>query len=189
MPGHSTGIELPYDPDQADRLLAEAGYSRGSVRGFPVADLVVDYGADSVGRHLQTQWRENLGVEITWETAERGELLGTIDRKLPHMFIIWWMVDYPDPDNFLRLGVNFARHYTHWQNEAYGRLVEKARRTMNQEERIKLYGQADRILTEEAAIVPLAYARWHSLVKPWVSKFPMSAIKWWFWKDVVIEPH
>jgi len=29
----------------------------------------------------------------------------------------------------------------------------------------------------------------HLLVKPWVSKLPISAMRWWFWKDVIIEPH
>ena len=38
-------------------------------------------------------------------------------------------------------------------------------------------------------IMPLIYGRWHLLVKPWVRKFPTSAIKLWFWKDVIIEPH
>lgn len=27
------------------------------------------------------------------------------------------------------------------------------------------------------------------LVKPWVSKLPISAMRYWFWKDVIIEPH
>jgi hypothetical protein len=29
----------------------------------------------------------------------------------------------------------------------------------------------------------------HMLVKPWVNRFPVSPLKWWFFKDVVIEPH
>jgi ABC-type oligopeptide transport system substrate-binding subunit len=60
---------------------------------------------------------------------------------------------------------------------------------MDQGERMRLYERADSVLTEEAAIVPLTYSRLHLLVKPWVRQFPVSAIKWWFWKDVVIEPH
>ena len=69
------------------------------------------------------------------------------------------------------------------------RLVEKARRVMDQEERMKLYAQADRILVEEAAIMPVLYERLDLLMKPWVSKFPTSAMGNSFWKDVIIEPH
>jgi ABC-type oligopeptide transport system substrate-binding subunit len=52
-----------------------------------------------------------------------------------------------------------------------------------------MYQQADRILVEEAPILPLLYDRCHLLVKPWVIKFPISPIKWNFWKEVIIEPH
>jgi ABC-type oligopeptide transport system substrate-binding subunit len=53
---------------------------------------------------------------------------------------------------------------------------------------MKLYRQADRILVEEAPILPLTYERDHLLVKPWVIRYPTAAIKRSFWKDVVIEP-
>jgi hypothetical protein len=26
-------------------------------------------------------------------------------------------------------------------------------------------------------------------IKPWVSRYPTSPIRQWFWKDVAIEPH
>jgi len=54
---------------------------------------------------------------------------------------------------------------------------------------MKLYQEADRILVEDAAIMPLTYRRFHLLVKPWMTKFPVSASAWPFWKDVIIEPH
>ena len=52
-----------------------------------------------------------------------------------------------------------------------------------------LYRQADRMLVEEAPIMPVGYGRQHLLVKPWVSRFPTSAVKYLFWRDVIIEPH
>jgi ABC-type oligopeptide transport system substrate-binding subunit len=60
---------------------------------------------------------------------------------------------------------------------------------MDQEERLRMYARADRILMEEAPIKPLLYRREHMLVKPWVRRFPSSAFSVWFWKDVIIEPH
>ena len=185
MPGHSAGIGLPYDPEQARKLLAEAGYPGG--RGFPVVESLTRPDFVPLSEYLQAQWRENLGVEIRWEVTEQAMFFGRLEREPPHIFLMGWEADYPDPDNFLR--VVPIRRYTRWQNVAYDGLVEKARRLMDQRERMKLYRQADRILVEEAAIMPLYYGRSHLLMKPWVRKYPMSATGWRFWKDVIIEPH
>jgi ABC-type oligopeptide transport system substrate-binding subunit len=188
MPGHSPGIGLPYDPEGARRLLAEAGYPGG--RGFPVLDPLVV--ADRpfpvpLVQYLQAQWLDNLGVEITWRQMEWGRYLDRLDREPPHMWLTSWVADYPDPDSFLR--ASRWRVRTKWQNEAFDALVEGARRVMEQGERMRMYQQADRILVEESPILPLCYGRWHLLVKPWVRKLPLSPIVPVACKDVIIEAH
>jgi ABC-type oligopeptide transport system substrate-binding subunit len=114
------------------------------------------------------------------ETLELG------DRPFGHIFLLAWAADYPDPDSFLRMcpGPYIAR----WQSDVYYELVEKARRVMDREKRIGLHREADRILMEGAAIMPTMYGRIHLLAKPWVTRYPVAAIKRWFLKDVVIEP-
>jgi ABC-type oligopeptide transport system substrate-binding subunit len=94
--------------------------------------------------------------------------------------------DYPDADSFLRV---FVATFTNWRNEAFEQLVESASRLSDQAERIKLYQAADHILIEEAGVIPLWYERFHLLVKPWISYFRVSPMRFWHWKDVVIEPH
>jgi len=185
MPGHSAGIGLPYDPERARQFLAEAGYPGG--RGFPIVDALAFHGTEPAVEYLQAQWRESLGVEIPWESMEWSLFLDRLDREPPHTWLTGWAADYPDPDNFLR--ASHIRRHTQWQNEAYDGLVEEARGVPDQGKRMKLYQEADRILIEEAAIMPGFYNRLHLLVKPWVTKHPMSTIKPWFWKDVIIEPH
>ncbi len=191
MPGHSAGIGLPYDPDQARRLLAEAGYSEGEASGFPVVDLLIPSGPLSSApcESLQSQWQENLGVEITWEEVELAKLLDVTGERSSHMLIIGWVADCPDPDNFLRAGFVWIQKQTGWRNDVYDELVEEARRVTDQGQRMRLYGQADRMLIEEAVIMPYCYQRRHLLVKPWVKRFSMSATGGLFWKDVIIEPH
>jgi ABC-type oligopeptide transport system substrate-binding subunit/DNA-binding SARP family transcriptional activator len=185
MPGHSAGIGLPYDPDLARHLLVKAGYAGGD--GFPPVELVAETVNETSSEYLATQWRENLGVEVTTRLVEWAEFLERLEARPPHVFLGAWYADYPDPDNFLR--VCDAVRWTHWQSDAYRELVEGARRVVDHQERMEMYHQADRVLVEEAVIMPFAYWRSHLLVKPWVKGFPVSPIKWWFWKDVVIAPH
>jgi oligopeptide transport system substrate-binding protein len=185
MPGYSAANGLPNDRDRSGQLLAEAGFQGG--RGFPELDLLALPESLPVCQYLQAQWQANLGVKVGYQITERGLFFDRLNREPPPMHIWGWVADYPDPDNFLRVG--HFRHYTRWRNEAYDRLVEDARRVIDRGKRMQLYAHADRILVEEAPIVPLAHEARHLLVKPWVSKFPTSATRRWFWKDVIIEPH
>jgi oligopeptide transport system substrate-binding protein len=180
MPAHSPGIALPYDPHQARQLLAQAGYPGG--RGFPVVESLAHKGAfEEQFTYLENQWRQNLGVVIRWEYLDFAVVADRQSSNPPHMWWMGWSPDYPDPDNFLRVALSSVR--ARWRNAAYERLVEEARRLTDQLERMKLYQQADRVLVEEAAIMPVSYNQRHLLVKPWVRRYPGP------WKDVIIEPH
>jgi oligopeptide transport system substrate-binding protein len=188
MPGHSAGVSLAYAPERARQLLAEAGYPKG--RDFPSVALLSNsfppYLAEA--EYLKEQWKENLGVGIRLEIVEMGEdYLRKISEETQNLFLEAWSADYPDPDNFLRVG--FVSFPTNWRNDIFNSFVEKARRITDQEERMKLYRLADKILVEDAVIMPLYYERFQRLVKPWVSKCPFSAIRLLHWKDVIIEPH
>ena len=183
MPGHWPGIGLPYDPPQARRLLAAAGYPDG--RGFPPVRGLAFRSAASRCSYLQAQWRANLGIEVEWKVEEWAVFLERLQNSQPAMVILSWAADYPDPDNFLR--VSHVRSWPWCQNDDYDRLVERAGTVTDREERMRLYRQAEQILAQEAAILPLVYEREHLLLKPWVSKYPMSAIRPAFWKDVVLN--
>jgi oligopeptide transport system substrate-binding protein len=97
-----------------------------------------------------------------------------------------WLAEYPDPDHFLRVGVRSM--LPHWRNDKYSQLLEEAQRTLDQGDRIRLYQEADKILIEDAVVMPIAYNKTHFLCKPWV-KLRGGRTDLWFFKDVIIEPH
>jgi ABC-type oligopeptide transport system substrate-binding subunit len=187
MPGHSPEIGLPHDLQAARSLLAEAGYPGG--RGFPAVDCLArdDPGHDLACEYLQAQWQENLGIKLHWTLVEWASFYDLFSERAPHQWMVGYYADYPDPDEFLR--VAWWLRLGGWQNEAYTELVEGARRVLDQAERMRMYQQAEKILVEEAPILPLCYGRFHMLMKPWVKKLFTSSLKWWTWKDVVLEPH
>jgi len=55
--------------------------------------------------------------------------------------------------------------------------------------RMALYREADRLLIEQVAVLPLYYGRNYLLLKPWVKRYPSSPVQTGFWKDVVLEAH
>jgi oligopeptide transport system substrate-binding protein len=185
VPGHSPNIGLLYDPDGARQLLAEAGYPGG--RGFPSVEACARERIRPQAEFLQKQWHETLEVEIDWEILPWEQYLARLDRAPANIVQFGWEADYPDPDSFLRTGN--VQQRTLWKDKTYDTLVEKARRVMDQGERLELYMQADKILIESAAIIPLTYSWSHVLVKPWVRNFPALPLSQWHWKDIIINDH
>ena len=184
MPGHMPGIALSSDLDESRRLLAEAGYPGGE--GFPEIEVIISIGREYLVAPLVEQWREKLGVDV--------QILGLIPEEFFHrireanadMFFALWVADYPDPDCYLRVCVEDDKSFVGWQNEVYDGLIEQARRLTDQEERLRLYRQAEEILVEDIPILPVSYGRVHILLKPWVKGYRMAMLKQQLWKDVVI---
>jgi oligopeptide transport system substrate-binding protein len=186
MPGYSAGIGLPFDPTQAQRYLAEAGYPGGEK--FPRVNLLAYPLRQALVEHLQTQWRERLNVSVEIDYVKTPTVYEQIQQEQPSMAVGAWLADYADPDNYLRVCVKLDT--PEWHNETYERLLDQARQTTDQAERMQVYQQADRLLMEEAIIIPLTYSQTHLFTKPWVRNFLIPAIKNpGFWKDVIIEPH
>jgi oligopeptide transport system substrate-binding protein len=169
MPAHSPSIGLPFDPELARHLLAQAGYPGG--RGFPEiswihgrssrTQLVIDF--------MQTAWKENLGLELDPRGMDEwGAFLEKATKDPANLTIIGWGADYPDPECMLsstfhsKEGENIPR----WQNERFDALVEEAGWTTDQARRVKLYQEADRILVaDEAVVMPISYREGRLLVK------------------------
>jgi ABC-type oligopeptide transport system substrate-binding subunit len=179
MPGHVPGIGLPFNLERARELLAHAGYPGG--RGFPTVNArVLDANIYRIiSRELHMVWQENLGVNIEFKPMPPA--------AGAHLLLTGVAPDYLDPDTFLR--VNNWSPETGWRDPTFEGLVEQARRVADPQQRLAMYRQAEEILTEQAALLPLLYGRFHILLKPWVLKYPTSPLFSPYWKDAVIESH
>ncbi|HSR48600.1 MAG TPA: ABC transporter substrate-binding protein, partial [Anaerolineales bacterium] len=185
LPGHIPNLAFPFDPDRARALLAEAGFPDG--RDFPVVDFLA-IGLQPTPPQLEklrARWSSILNVEVRLitETFERASQ--RIRETPPALMRTAWLADFPDPDNFLRLGFGFYGDLN-W-DPRYADLVDQARCATDLRHRMALYQQADRLLIQEAAAIPLLYGRVDYFVKPWVRSLPFSPVRTWYWKDAVLE--
>jgi oligopeptide transport system substrate-binding protein len=121
---------------------------------------------------MAAKWKEVLGVTVTLDPVEPTTYTAlTKDIKTaPQMFLLGWCADYPDPQNWLSV---------YWMTGAFGErigysnkdldaMMKKADVEINPEQRMKLYADAQKLLTDG---VPVAFM-WNNvnqyLVKPWV---------------------
>jgi ABC-type oligopeptide transport system substrate-binding subunit len=143
----------------------------------PLAHLPCEY--------VQAEWQNNLGVTINWRALDWEQLEALRGEPL-HLEWMGWEASIPDPDEMLSALPGLAG----WRNADFNRLIAQARRATDQSQRLKLYVQADKVLVEDSAIIPLIYSRRHLLFKPWLRRLSQSvASRSWWWKEVIIEPH
>ena len=157
MLAHNSKLGLPYNPPEARRLLREAGYPDG--KGFPQVTLGYNTLEDKkiVAEAIQGMWKRNLGVLVRLENLEWKVFLKRLQNDPPHIFRSGWGADYPDPDNFMKLFTSFSgQNYSRWKNARYDQLLEQAAREMNEQKRVRLYNEAQKLLCEvDVSIVPL----------------------------------
>ena len=190
MPGHSPGLNLPYDPRLARELLSQAGYPGGRGLGT-LKVLLLGYPITCVFyQEMQHKhWAEGLGLDLDWELLDWDEYQLRLASDPPDIFVGYWGPHYHDPDSFLRVGVPWRA--MGWQSDAYRRLIAEAGHITDPERRMALYRQADRMLIEDAVLVPVEYGQIYAfLLKPWVKRFPTAPpYRAWMLQDVVIDRH
>jgi ABC-type oligopeptide transport system substrate-binding subunit/class 3 adenylate cyclase len=189
MPGHSPDIGLPFDVDLARRLMVEAGYPEG--KGFPAVKGLAP-GARARLAELTRQWRESLGVEISFEVVDPGALTEWKQEHSADAVVLnGWTADYPDPNNFLRQSDAISQlHRLGWQDANFDRVVEEASRTPDRAKRMAMYRQADRLLVaEQVLVLPLFYSVESELVKPWVKKQRSNLLGYVRFQQIIINEH
>jgi ABC-type transport system substrate-binding protein len=184
MPGWCAGAGLPYDPGLGRKLLEEAGFPGG--KSLPEIPLVSTAARQLTCEWMAAHWQRNLGVKIRFEVYRQNKYMQSSQGEIPAILYGGWWADYPDPDNYLRVCVYSDN--PNWRHPEYEQMLEAARLSTEQAERLAYYREADRILMQEAIIVPVFYSPFHLMIQPRVKNFPTTPVKNpGFWKDVLIE--
>ncbi len=126
---------------------------------------------------LQEIFRKNLGIELVLENVDfktRLEKMRTQDFAL---VLAGWGADYDDPMSFLELWTTDSPYNdVKWSNKEYDDLIAQAKSSGDNQERMELMGQAEKILLEEAPIIPVYWPQRNYAQHPWVKNVIRSAI-------------
>jgi len=159
----------PFDPKQAQALLAQAGYPGG--QGFPEIKISfrgeqtdVQLVAESVAQQLQ----KNLGITVGQSPMEWGAYLTQNDAKKLPFFHMRWEADYLDPQDFISLffTTDGNENKISYSNPEVDALCAKADSDLNETERLQLYAKAEDIVLQDAPIIPIYFEEDAELISP-----------------------
>jgi oligopeptide transport system substrate-binding protein len=189
MPGYDPGLTgLRFDPQKARELLAASKYAAGLP---PIVLTTSGYGGNITGLigGVIEEWRRNLGVEVTVRQLEPEAFLYALKQEKDNIFDLGWIADYPDPQDFLdilfRTGSN--SNYGEYSNPGLDALLGRAGVEQDRAARLGLYRQAEEMVVEDAAVIPLYFGRSYLLVKPRVRDYELSPMGYPFLNLVSVE--
>ena len=178
-----------HDVDEARKLLAEAGYPNG--QDFPEVTLVLNKGGNInmiLAEAIQAQLKENLGVVIQFDPVPLNQLRLKFETGNADFWRAAWVADYPDPENFLNLfhGKHVPEdpkqrtfyNAMRYKNAKFDELYDKAVKTLDQEERMRLFAEADQILIDDAVVMPIYYDSYERLLNKKVKNFPINGMEY-----------
>ncbi len=139
-----------YDVDKAKELMAEAGYEDG----FDITITV----PSNYQKHVDTaqviaQQLKEINVNATIEPVEWGQWLEQVYTNAEYETTIVGLTGKLDPNDILgRYVSDYGKNFMKYSNPDYDKLIEEAK-TVSDEERVTLFKECQKVLTEDAAAV------------------------------------
>jgi ABC-type oligopeptide transport system substrate-binding subunit len=158
QPGYDSGLRsLGFAATLARADLKAAGYPGG--KKFP--SLTLYYREDPAVQQLATlivaAWHKYLHINVAIQGLTLNTLFAQVQaNKLP-LYLFGWTADYPDPHDLLSLQweTGALNNNVRYSDSHFDKLVETADVTWNYRNRMSLYNQAQQVLVDDAAWIPL----------------------------------
>ena len=169
FPGYQSPPGPEYNPEEAARLLAQAGYPHG--RGFPELNILFNSNEShkKIAEAIQQMWARNLNIPVSIRNEEWASYLKSLASLDYEVARQGWIGDYPDPTSFTDLMEgNNGNNHTGWKNPDYDQLLALTRQVGDPLRRMGLLQKAESILLEDLPVLPIYSYASNALIKPYV---------------------
>lgn len=151
---------VPFDPEGAKKLLAEAGYPNGE--GFPPIKITVNNDAGpghaNIALPIKKNWEDHLGIKVELEQIEFKVLLERSTKGNYYTRRAGWFGDYADPTTWLDMyRTGDSNNDCVYNNPKYDQLLKDAAVELDKQKRFDLLAEAEAMLLQDAPIVPIFY--------------------------------
>ncbi|MBN7759150.1 ABC transporter substrate-binding protein [Nitratireductor aquimarinus] len=170
-----------YDPEASKKMLEEAGVTDLSMKiwAMPV-QRPYNPNARRMAELIQEDFSK-VGVNVEIVSFEWGEYLErSKEEDRDGAVLLGWTGDNGDPDNFLAVllgcdGVGGSNR-AQWCNEEFEGLIQKAKTLSSQDERAKLYEEAQVVFKREAPWATIAHSVVHMPMRKEVTGYKMDPL-------------
>ena len=165
-PGNDPTAELPYDPERAKQLLAEAGVS-----GLKLDCKCRKGQYEKYMTAVQAYWAA-IGVEMSLTIQDSAVWSSDWAEGNLQVTCVGWFPLYPDADNHLYTyfySTSAVKKSSFYDSPEFDKLMDEGRVSQDADERKQLYTEADNLLSRvDFATIPLYWPKGAFVAKPYV---------------------
>lgn len=165
---------LPHDVAAA-RAALKAGLGG---KAFPPITLyyVDDPALAGLAIAIAKAWHNALGITVGTSALTVNTLLAKVQAGSLPLYLGGWSADYPDPHDWLSLQwqSDVPNNNVAYRSKTFDRLTETADVTWNDARRASLYDQAQQVLVNEAAWIPLYIPHRFVYIRPRVQNLTLT---------------
>ncbi len=193
LPGYNEALTGPeFDVARAQELIASSKY--GDASRLPEITITTAGYGGTISSELEGivyDWRQNLGVNVKVRQLEPERFLYHLKEEKDEMFLAGWGADYPHPQDFLEVLFHSEAdiNYGGYSNPEVDRLLERAGIAADDTASLPLYQQAEQVLIDDAACLPLWFGKNYLLTKPYVNNYQLNPLGFATLNRVSLAPH